>query len=173
MTRMREKAARKQRPTMVEVHTPERIEAIVGLTRALWAEMRRCLRTLQRELAVLDEVGGTPVMPGTVRLQIMLGAMRAVEKNQQKTLAWADADWHAGEWQRELRRWMETWLREFERELEQWGTTPEGADPRDGTSFTPGFARVLPRLREAFDDWSAVIELLHSNVFGATASEIK
>ena len=173
MKRTQKKAGGAKRPQMVEVLTPERTETIVRLTRVLWAEMRRSLRTLHREIADLEEVGGTPVMPGTVRLQIMLGAMQAVEKNQRKTLRCAGSDWHAGEWQREFRRWMQTWLAEFERDLEEWGTRPEGADPHDGTLFTAGFARVLPRLREAYDDWSYVIEQLHANVFGATESEIK
>ena len=59
------RTARVKRPKMALVQTPERIETIVRLIWALGAEMRRSLRTLHREISVLDEVGGTPVMPGT------------------------------------------------------------------------------------------------------------
>jgi hypothetical protein len=157
MKRPRRKVVRGSPKKILRMYTPERAQALERLTRTLWAEMKRSLRAVRRELEAIPAGGEAPVFAGRARVKLMQGAVRALEPDVRELLRNACDEVEAWRWQDEFGQVMERWLVQFEQDLEEYGVAEED---EDGAAYSPAFGAALGRLREVYDDWRYVASRL-------------
>ena len=153
---MKKNATRLLHEREQRLYTPERATEMGRLAGRLWGEMRAWLRVLETELEWLGGGGEAPVLACRARVRMMRGAMQGLGGDHRQLCAEAGDGLEAWRWLEEFDQAMERWLKALAKDLKETGTTPEGADPRDDTWFTPKYGQAFGLLREAYRDWWSV-----------------
>jgi hypothetical protein len=160
MKRPRSKVVPGSPKKTLRMYTPERAQALERLTRTLWADSKRSLRAVRRELESIPAGGEAPVFAGRARVKLMQGAMRALERDMRELLQNACDEIEAWCWQDELAQSMERWIQQFKRDLAEYGIAPDGVWDEDGQQSSAGFQGAFERFVEVHDDWSFVASKL-------------
>jgi hypothetical protein len=145
-----------EREPCVRMYTYERVTEAVHVTGALWAEIGRRLRELQKPLEACAAGGEAPVLMCRARVKLMLGAWRALRIDAQLLLLIPSGDEEHFRWMDEYTQVMRQWIATFESDLRDYGAPREGWAPEDGMSFLPEVAVALGRVVEVYDDWSLI-----------------
>ena len=135
------------------LYTPQRARVMGRLAGRLWGEMRAWLRVLETELEWLGGGGEAPVLECRARVRMMRGVMQGLGGDHRQLCAEAGDELEAWRWLEEFDNTMASWLKALAKDLKETGTTPEGADPRDDTWFTPEYGQALGLFKEAYRHW--------------------
>jgi len=153
MSRWSKDAGRVTSQNVRRLYTPERATEMGRLAWRLWGEVQTWLRVLETELEWLGGGGEAPVLECRARVRMMRGVMQRLGGDHRQLCAEAGDELEAWRWLEEFDQAMERWLKALAKDLKETGTTPEGADPRDDTWFTPEYEQALGLFKEAYRDW--------------------
>ena len=150
---MKKNATRLANDRGQRLYTPERATEMGRLAGRLWEEMRAWMRVLETELEWLGGGGEAPVLECRARVRMMRGATQELRSDHRQLCAEASDELEAWRWLEEFDQAMKRWLKALAKDFSETGTTPEGAEPRDDTWFTPEYGIALGLLREGYRDW--------------------
>lgn len=153
VTRTKESATKVRGEALQTMYSAERVMVLSRLTGRLWAEMKGWLGVMEGELRWLGGGGEAPVLACRARVRMMRGAMKGLAGDLKQLCAEPGDEIEAWRWLEEFDRAIKSWIKALQKELQEYGTTPDGEDPRDDTWFTPEYGMALGLLSEAYRDW--------------------